>query len=360
MTEDERKPRQTVLASVVATSGSQRSRRRRMATVCSRQTLHEFLGGPLGFRLQQPPCAVSEVNIRRDPISDVSCPRCSAPGRQWVRARDRASGVRHTLYRCTGCGVGFTWPAVNAEPAAPTLLPDGGILRRVADALTRAELDPVFGAVRSGGAVLDIGAGSGNRALILARAGYRVTAVEPDAAEAALARRQLGGRVDVHECAIEALPASETGYDGAVLSHVLEHLADPDATLRATRQRLRPGGALVVFVPNAESGEARLFRGRWHGWEPSRHRWHYAAATLTRVLVDAGYVDIDVRAQGGWRSPATLAFSAAPRLDPQIPGAPHHLVGRALTLALAPVAGLEVLSGHGPQLVAVARGRVHY
>ena len=285
----------------------------------------------------------------------MPCPRCSAPGRLWVRARDRTGGLRYPVYRCTGCGVGFAWPAVDAAPAAPTILPDGGILRRVADALTRAELGPVFDAVGPGGTVLDIGAGSGNRALILARAGYRVTAVEPDAAEAALARRQLGGWADVRECAIEALPVSEAGYDAAVLSHVLEHLADPDATLRATRERLRPGGALVVFVPNAESGEARLFRGRWHGWEPSRHRWHYTAATLTRVLVDAGYADIDVRARGGWRHPASLAFSAAPRLDPQTPGAPHHIVGRALTFALAPVAGLAVLSGRGPQLVAVAR-----
>lgn len=210
-------------------------------------------------------------------------------------------------------------------------------------------------AVRPGGGVLDIGAGSGNRALVLVRAGFRVTAVEPDAAEAALARRQLEGRADVHECAIEALPAGGTGYDGAVLSHVLEHLGDPDATLRATRERLRAGGALVVFVPNAASGEARMFRGRWHGWEPSRHRWHYSAATLTRVLAAAGYVDIDVRPRGGWRYPATLSFSVVPRLDPQTQGAPHHLAGRALTLALAPVAAIAVLMGRGPQLVAIAR-----
>lgn len=258
------------------------------------------------------------------------------------------------MRRCGGCGIGFTWPAVNGALAAPTLLPDGGVLRRVADALTRAELGPVFDAVRPTGAVLDIGAGSGNRALILARAGYRVTAVEPDAAEAAVARRQLEGRADVRECVIEALPASDTGYNGAVLSHVLEHLADPDATLRATRERLRVGGSLVVFVPNAASGEARLFRGRWHGWEPARHRWHYTATTLKRVLSDSGYVHIDVRARGGWRYPATLSFSAVPRLDPQTPGAPRHLAGRALTLALTPLAALEVLTGYGPQLVAIA------
>ena len=263
-------------------------------------------------------------------------------------------GLRHTVRRCRTCGVGFTWPVADAAEAAPTVLPDAGILRRAADALTRRELGAVFDAVQRGGTVLDIGAGSGNRSLILSRAGYRVTAVEPDATEAANARRQLNGRGTVHECVIEDLPGADTDYDGAVLSHVLEHLADPQAVLRATRERLRDGGALVVFVPNAASAEARVFGGRWHGWEPARHRWHFSAATLTQVLADAGYDRIDVCARGGWRYPATLAFSIAPRLDPQTPDAPHHLAGRALTLALAPIAALEALTGLGPQLVAIA------
>lgn len=267
-------------------------------------------------------------------------------------------GPHHAVRRCRGCGIGFTWPVVDAAEAAPTLLPGGGILRRAADALTRGELGPVFDAVVPGGAVLDVGAGSGNRALILARAGYRVTAVEPDATEAAHARRQLAGRGTVRECGIEELPAGDIGYDGAVLSHVLEHLGDPDATLAATRERLRGGGVVVAFVPNVASAEARLFGGRWHGWEPSRHRWHYSSTTLAHALNDAGYTDVDVQARGGWRYPATLAFSAAPRLDPQTPGAPPHLAGRALTLALAPLAALEVLTGHGPQLVATARAPI--
>jgi SAM-dependent methyltransferase len=225
----------------------------------------------------------------------------------------------------------------------------------VADALLRGELRPVFAQIPGGGTVLDVGAGSGNRALLLARAGYRVSAVEPDAVEAEHARTQLAGLATVHACTIEALPADEREYDGAVLSHVLEHLAEPDAALAATRDRLAPGGRAIVFVPNAGSCEARLFRGRWHGWEPARHRWHYTARTLTRALTDAGYVDVAVHAQGGWRYPATLSFSLLPQLDPQLPGGPSPVFGRVATLALSPLAAVTVLAGCGPQLVATGR-----
>lgn len=259
------------------------------------------------------------------------------------------------MRQCRRCGIGFTWPSPHGTPAAPTDLRIDGILGRFADALLRAELRPVFETTPKGGRVLDVGAGSGARARLIARAGRVVTAVEPDAAEAELARRRLRGIADVRECRIEELPDSESGYDGAVLSHVVEHLADPDATLAAIRTRLRPGGRIVVFVPNAAGAEARVFKGRWHGWEPSRHRWHFTEATLARALMDAGYADVNVRARGGWRYPATLALSIAPRLDPQTPGAPHHLVGRAFVTALVPVAALERVMRLGPQLVAEGR-----
>jgi len=290
-----------------------------------------------------------------EPPVGARCPRCGGATVEWVTARDRHGTPPVTILRCTACGAGHTHAPPPHAPAAPTRLPACGPLRTLADRIIRAELKPVTDAVPAGRSVIDIGGGAGNRALQLHRLGYRVTLLEPDPAEAAAARAQLPAAVAIVDTTLDAAPAGRTAYDAALLSHVLEHLDDPGTALRQVRARLRPGGVLVAMVPNAGGLEARLLRGRWHGWEPSRHRRHHTAATLRRDLLDAGYADVAVTARGGWIHPAALAYSLAPGLDPQIATGPRAVAGRILTALLAPIALLEVLVGAGPQLVAIAR-----
>lgn len=270
-------------------------------------------------------------------------------------AHDRTGGMGRPIRRCQACDIGFTASTSGSPPAARTGLPAGGIVRALADRIIRRELRPLTNAVEPGGTLLDIGAGGGDRALVLAGAGYRVTAVEPDPDEAIRAAHQLRGRAALLTTTIEALPADATGYDGALLSHVLEHLAEPDRALQLIRDRLRSGGAIAIMVPNAGGLQARVFRGRWHQWEPSRHRWHLTGPVLAEMLRGAGYRDVQVRAAGGWRYPASLAYSIAPRLDPQTSGSRPAVVGRLLSLVLTPIALAEVATGRGSQLVATAR-----
>jgi SAM-dependent methyltransferase len=56
----------------------------------------------------------------------------------------------------------------------------------------------------------------------------------------------------VYEEAPESLPSGP--FDIIIASHVLEHVTDDRAWVRALRNRLRPGGLLVVFLPVEEPG----------------------------------------------------------------------------------------------------------
>jgi 2-polyprenyl-3-methyl-5-hydroxy-6-metoxy-1,4-benzoquinol methylase len=79
-----------------------------------------------------------------------------------------------------------------------------------------------------------------------------------------------------------------------VLWHVLEHVPDPLATLERARQILRPGGLLVIAVPNFESLQARFSGRHWFHLDVPRHYHHFGLSILKRMLREAGFTISDV------------------------------------------------------------------
>jgi SAM-dependent methyltransferase len=95
--------------------------------------------------------------------------------------------------------------------------------------------------------ILEIGCGTGHNLEMLSRFG-RVEATELDANARELASKRLGRAVQ--DSALPNLSAYPEGhFDLIALLDVLEHVPDDEAALRAIRERLKPGGALLVAVP---------------------------------------------------------------------------------------------------------------
>jgi SAM-dependent methyltransferase len=83
--------------------------------------------------------------------------------------------------------------------------------------------------------------------------------------------------------------APELGsFDVITLWHVLEHVARPVPLLERLVSLLRPGGVLVVSVPNFRSWQSRLFSGSWFHLDPPRHLVHFDRETLEECLRRAG------------------------------------------------------------------------
>lgn len=289
------------------------------------------------------------------------CPRCGAVSEYLLTPRDRVGGLPTAIRLCLSriCGVGFTEPAPDDEAAAPALAPGLEVEDRLAARMVASGMAHLVDALPSGSLVVDVGAGSGLRARVLAERGMRVIAVEPDPVEEVRAHAMMaslpGGEVEVVRAGVDDLPEVMAGReaDAAVMWHVLEHLPDLDAGLRAVSGAVRTGGLLSLAVPNRDSAEARVFGPRWHGWEPSRHRWHLDAESLRLVLGASGFAVRDIDTRGGWGYPAGIAYSVAPGVDPQV-NPRRSLLGRALAAAMIPVAATARAVGHGGQLVALA------
>lgn len=100
------------------------------------------------------------------------------------------------------------------------------------------------------GRVIELGAGMGTFSLALLQTADHVVAVEPsDRGSVALIETTAGNdRVTpVHGYALDA--ADLGPFDGAVMSNVLEHIADDEATLRELSAMVRPGGMVAVYSP---------------------------------------------------------------------------------------------------------------
>ena len=101
--------------------------------------------------------------------------------------------------------------------------------------------------------VLDIGTGPGFYAMILARRGYRVTAVDFSPGMLAEARRnagELAERIDFRQMDAQDLDFPDDSFDVIVTRNLTWNLTDPVRAYREWRRVLRPGGAALIFDAN--------------------------------------------------------------------------------------------------------------
>jgi SAM-dependent methyltransferase len=227
-------------------------------------------------------------------LDDRLCPACGGRMLQWrtVPSSEPALGaVRFTLARCPACGTAVTLgespPALHDtgayRPGTPRLHRLASPLLRAFDArrlaLLRDHLAP-------GARLLDVGAGRGRFVAAAAAAGYRAAGIEPSE-RGVSAARALG--VDVQQAGIESAAIPAASLDAVTLWHVLEHLEDPGAALHRIAGWLRPGGALLVGVPNLDSLQARIGGQRWYHLDVPRHRTHFTPAGLSALLSAHGF-----------------------------------------------------------------------
>ena len=151
------------------------------------------------------------------------------------------------------------------------------------------------------GRVLDVGCGEGGVARELRAAGASTVAgIEINRQAAAMAADAVDELVvGPVELSLERLTSGP--WDTICCYDVLEHLADPDAVLRALRSAAAPGGRLHVSVPNARHLSLMrdlVLRGTF-GYADSGHRdathlrW-FTRRDIVAAITAAGWRVLDV------------------------------------------------------------------
>jgi SAM-dependent methyltransferase len=146
-------------------------------------------------------------------------------------------------------------------------------------------------------------------------------------------------------------------YDVVSMHHYLEHTRDPRVELDAAARVVRPGGHVLIEMPNSASRLGRLLGGYWIPWFQPEHLQMPPLPNLEAALRDHGLEPVAVE-QGRAHQPcdflgATLLLFNSVAPDPDRPWAPV-----AATPARRALRGLLFTAGAPLALAAVVVDRL--
>lgn len=134
------------------------------------------------------------------------------------------------------------------------------------------------------GSILDVGAGTGDFLLQARAEGWKAFGVEPSqrARERALSKGlPLEEEIDTD---------LQEKYDVITMWHVLEHVPDYHAEIEKLKKLLKPGGLLVIAVPNFLSYDALQYKAFWAGYDVPRHLWHFSRTGIKKAVSGQGFL----------------------------------------------------------------------
>jgi SAM-dependent methyltransferase len=223
------------------------------------------------------------------------CPGCGSDA-----ASEFQFGAEHTLRRCEACDLVYA-----PEYGDPDEIYVEGYLMGTTDFgldvsdpyfqeylthVARLRMEVIERAIGGHGrSLLDVGCGTGEVLAAARDRGWTVQGVDPVAESAEVARSQRG--LDVRTSLLEESGLPERSYDVVSAFHVLEHMNDGAGFLRLIARWARPGGHVVIEVPNWRSFHRRgagQVGTTWPNLRPLEHVAHYTPATLAATMRQVG------------------------------------------------------------------------
>jgi SAM-dependent methyltransferase len=238
------------------------------------------------------------------------CPLCGASNAD--APRHRYSPAEWPLKECRSCSTLYleevpTYSQLAEELAwektfvqetkersdrNPLLYRLGHLPKTLLQALTkRDKLRAYAGRYFAPGAVLDVGC-AGGHTLARLPPQYEPCGIEISKTLSQRARHNFEPRGGFVICAnaLTGLQACDQDqFTGVIMTSFLEHEINPLAVLHATHRVMKPGGRLIIKVPNYACWNRTLTGERWCGFRFPDHVNYFTPTTLTQMLERASF-----------------------------------------------------------------------
>lgn len=154
------------------------------------------------------------------------------------------------------------------------------------------------GKLQRRGSLLDVGSGRGELLWAARQAGWDFEGVDPSPAYLDWARVNLG--IETHLGTLEEVKFSSERFDVILMGGVIEHLYDPNSTLREVWRLLKPGGICYLDAPNEDGLYTKIgnlyMRLLQRDWVvnlaptfPPYHVQGFNPYSLRRLVQDVGF-----------------------------------------------------------------------
>ncbi len=143
---------------------------------------------------------------------------------------------------------------------------------------------------------VELGCSDGTLLKLLQQRGFEVSGCEIDSHSVEIANQRLQENCVKNLSIDEFLGNYHLGEAKVVImSHVLEHLANPQDTLLRISREIKAGCELLIALPNYNSLGRRIFGKFWGYWQVPVHITHHNSTSILNLLQNNGFQITQVR-----------------------------------------------------------------
>jgi 2-polyprenyl-3-methyl-5-hydroxy-6-metoxy-1,4-benzoquinol methylase len=138
--------------------------------------------------------------------------------------------------------------------------------------------------------LLEIGCGNGQKLKVMQALGWNVTGIDFDSEAVKTAQRN---GLCVQEGELVSQKYADNSFDAIYMGHLIEHIYNPQETLRECFRLLKNNGKLMILTPNVDSWGHQKYKNAWRGLEPPRHIHLFNQSNMVTLLTSIGYQRIE-------------------------------------------------------------------